>query len=318
MKFDFLRILAALLAIMSSAAAEERGVNIMGGPDDSTSMAFAEVLAGVSRSCGYSTKTHFTEGALDNLLSVRRNRYTQFGFVQADVLEYLRAYETVDPQIEIAVKGMKVAFPLFEKEVHIVAAKDVAELTDLEGKRVSIGAENSGDFLTATVMFDLLGYGPSKRVTLPPIEALDALKAGRIDAMLFVDGAPSALLSKANLDPEKFHLIDITDPILEIAYVGGQIDAGTYSFVEKDTKVVTVTSVVMTYDYVPKGRNAYNTLNCQYISDVTHLTKKRLDRFRDQGHPKWSEVDLGTKIPDWELSVCAARGLAGSYVPKCR
>jgi len=252
----------ALALVAVSAGAQNRSVNIMGGPQDSTTMAFAEVLAGVSRSCGYRTVTHETEGALQNLLAVRNNRYTQFGFVQSDVLEYLRAYEGVDPNIAKSIRGMNVAFPLYEQEVHILATREIADLTDLEGKRVSLGADDSGGFLTATVMFDLLGYGPGRRVSLAPSEALAALQEGRIDAMIFVDGAPSRLLANSALDPEKFHLVDVSDPILEIAYSMGQIDAGTYPFVERDTKVATVKSVLMTYNYVPKGRNAYNTRNC--------------------------------------------------------
>jgi len=238
--------------------------------------------------------------------------------VQSDVLEYLRAYETVDPDIAAAIRGMNVAFPLYEQEVHILAKREVAALSDLEGKRVSLGAEDSGDFLTATVMFDLLGYGPGTRVNLPPREGLDALREGRVDAMIFVDGAPSNLLADSTLDAEKFHLVEVSDPILEIAYSIGQIDAGTYPFVADDTKVATVKSVVMTYNYVPRGRNAYNTRNCDYVSDITNLTKKRLKRFRSIGHPKWGEVDLDSEILDWELSVCAARGLSDTYVPKCR
>jgi len=98
----------ALALVAVSAGAQNRSVNIMGGPQDSTTMAFAEVLAGVSRSCGYRTVTHETEGALQNLLAVRNNRYTQFGFVQSDVLEYLRAYEGVDPNIAKSIRGMNV------------------------------------------------------------------------------------------------------------------------------------------------------------------------------------------------------------------
>lgn len=318
MTLPCLRILAVLCCLTASAQAQETVVNIMGGPKGSTAMEFANLLSDMSQQCGYETAAHETVGALENLLAIREQVNTQFGLVQSDVLEYLRAYEGEDPEIESAVTGLRVAFPLYDQEVHILARKDVAELPDLRGKKVSLGAPNSGDFLTATVIFDLLGYSPGERLTLAPKDALEALLSGQIDAMFFVDGAPSQLLSNAQIDSEKFHLVDITDPILEIAYTSGTIAADTYSFVKKETAVVTVKSVALTFDYVPEGRNEYNTLNCSRVADVTHLAKQYLTQNAKSGHPKWDSIDFGAEILDWNVSACAALGLSDTYQPTCR
>ena len=290
----------------------------MGGPEGSTAMEFADVLGNLSRSCGYETKTHVTVGALENLMAVRNRVNTQFGFIQADVLEYLRAYESEDPEIASAVAGLNIAFPLFDQEVHILARDNVKDLKDLEGKRVSIGAPDSGEFLTATVIFDLLGYGPKHRVTLGPRDALSALSEGTIDAMFLVDGAPSLLLAQQGKLGDGIHLLNVTDPILEIAYSPTVIDPGTYSFQDEEVKSVSVRTVVITYDYKLDGDSAYAKQNCDRVSDIAYLTKDRLEAFRDKGHPKWKDVDLGHEIIDWDVSACVARGFQESYELQCK
>ncbi len=308
----------AAAVCLASPAVSKPFVNVMGGPDGSTAMEFAKLVSEVGQSCGYETQAHESQGALENLVAVRERVNTQFGIVQSDVLEYLRAYETEDPEIAAVVSGVRVAFPLYDQEVHILASKSLETLSDLEGKRVSIGAPNSGDFLTSTVIFDLLGYGPGERLTYGPQEALEALKEGRIDAMFLVDGAPSTILANAEIDPSSFHLLDITDPILEIAYTSDTLAAGVYPFQPKEKRVVSVKSVAMTFDYVPTGRNAYNTRNCNRVANLTYLTKQFLQQGKALGHPKWSTIDLDQEILDWGVSVCAARGLSARYKPTCR
>lgn len=310
--------LVAGLVWLALPAMSEPFVNVMGGPNGSAAMEFAKLVSKVGQSCGYDTKAHESQGALENLVAVREQVNTQFGIVQSDVLEYLRAYEDEDPEIAAVVSGVRVAFPLFDQEVHILASKSLETLSDLEGKRVSIGAPNSGDFLTSTVIFDLLGYGPAERLSYGPQEALAALKAGSIDAMFLVDGAPSNILATAEIDPSEFHLLDITDPILEIAYTSDALAAGLYAFQPMEKQVVTVKSVAVTFDYVPKGRNAYNTRNCNRVADLTYLTKEFLQQGPALAHPKWSTIDLEQEILDWGVSVCAARGLSANYKPTCR
>jgi len=311
-------LVAALWLSHHPSAAQDAEVNVMGGPKDSTAQKFAELISEIGWSCGLVSKAHQSFGSIENLLAVRERVNTQIGFVQSDVLEYLRAYEGDDPEIAAAISGIKVAFPLFDQEVHILASRNVRKLEDLAGKRVSLGAKDSGDFLTATVMFDLLGYSPAERMTYAPEQALAALKEGRIDALFLVDGAPSEILSKAEIDSEKFHLLDITDPILEIAYTASTIEAGLYEFQPEATQVLTVKSVAMTYDYVPRGRNAYNTLNCERVANLTFLTRQLLKQAGSETHPKWSTINLDDEILDWTVSVCAARGLSDTYKPTCR
>ena len=44
-----------------------------------------------------------------------------------------------------------------------LARRDIAGLDDLAGKRVAIGVENSGTFLTASLILSLAGVEPADR-----------------------------------------------------------------------------------------------------------------------------------------------------------
>lgn len=308
----------AALAIAASANAQDRGVNIMAGPALSTSLKISEDIGALTQACGLPAIAHQTTGALENLLELKERRYTQFAIMQSDVLEYLKTFETDDPQIGTAIDGIRVAMPLFAEEVHVLARKDIPDMASLDGRRVSIGGAESGTFLTATLMLRLLGIEPSETFEFDPIDAFAAMAADEIDAFFFVDGAPTPLFKTAEFDPEAVHLLPIDDPLMQAAYKPALIRAGTYPFLDKDLDVVSVESVLLTFNYVRTGRNRYSADNCQMVADVTSLIKQNINSLAATGHPKWAEVDLDFEVPDWLFAGCAVRGLNPDYRPICQ
>lgn len=312
--------IAALLGLIGvgASAQEERGVNIMAGPALSTSMKIAEDITVLSAQCGLTAAAHQTSGAIDNLTELKERRYTQFAIMQSDVLDYLRTYEIDDPKIGSAIRGIRVAMPLFTEEVHVLATRDVPDMQSLNGKRVSIGADTSGTFLTATLILRLLGIEPAETLQLDPIDAFAAMAVGDIDAFFFVDGAPSPLFKTAEFDGDRIHLLPIDDPLMQAAYTPSVIRAGTYPFVTENIPVISVESILLTYNYVREGRNRYNTDNCQMVSDVTSIISQNIATLAATGHPKWAEVDLNFEVPDWLFAGCAERGLNPDYQPVCQ
>jgi uncharacterized protein len=146
---------------------------------------------------------------------VRNRRNTQFGIVQSDVLEYLKTFEANDPEVQKAVKGVRIMFPLYNEEIHVLARKDIASMKDLAGKKIAVGKKDSGTFLTATLIMDILQVKAGARMDINPDEALPKLMSGEIDAFFYVAGAPAALFSGDAIDKTKFHLVPITEaPLL--------------------------------------------------------------------------------------------------------
>lgn len=305
---------ATLLALPLQAQEFEK--NIMTGQATGTYIQFGRDLNREMQACGLSLNVVESAGSLENFLAVRQRRHTQFGIVQSDVLEYLKTYSAEDPAIARAIHGVRIAFPLYDEEVHILARRDIADLDDLNGRRVAIGAEESGTFLTASLVLDLTETLPEKRVLQNAAEALDALIADEIDALFYVAGAPTKLFESPQIDPEKFHLLPIRNETLQQVYLPAEIPAGTYPFQAEAVDVIAVKAVLMTFEYNP-NLNGYHRASCKAVSDLSSILVARFGELQASGHPKWQNVDLNDLPPGWEIGQCVNTGLEESYPSPC-
>ncbi|WP_290998425.1 TAXI family TRAP transporter solute-binding subunit [Hoeflea sp.] len=306
---------AVMLHAGASQAAEfER--NIMTGGPTGTYIRIGQDIASLGAQCGLTLNVVESAGSLENFVGVRNRRNTQFGIVQSDLLEYLKTFEANDAEIQNAVRGVKIMFPLYNEEVHVLARTDIATLKDLDGKKVAVGVKDSGTFLTASLILDILQVEAEERVLLNPDQALPRLQAGEIDAFFYVAGAPASLFANADIDPAKFHLLPITEAPLLATYTEASIAAGTYAFQSETVDLVAVKAVLMTYDYDP-ARNAYHRQSCTTVSDFSSLVLNGMDELRESGHPKWQSVDLTALPPGWQVGSCVKAGMALDYAPAC-
>ncbi len=304
------------LAAPTAKAQQEFEKNILTGGPSGTYIQIGRDISGLLEECGQTLTVRESAGSLENFLGVRQRRATQFGIVQSDVLEYLRTYSARDEAIQEAVQGVRIAFPLYNEEVHILATKDIETIADLNDARVAIGVEDSGTFLTASLILDLIGITPAERLPIGPDAALENLRNGEVDAFFYVVGAPTKIFAEANIDAENFHLLRIEDEVLRSVYTPTEIPANTYPFQQEDVSVVAVKAVLMTYEYNP-ARNSYHAESCRAVSDVSNLIFNNFDTLKKTGHPKWQKVDLGDIPPGWEIGQCVNTGLAPDYVSSC-
>ncbi|MDB5525191.1 MAG: C4-dicarboxylate transporter substrate-binding protein [Rhizobium sp.] len=305
---------AALFGLPASAAEVEK--NIMTGGAKGTYIKIGRDIAGLGKECGQTLNVVESAGSLENFIGVRNRKNTQFGIVQNDVLEYLKTFEANDAEIQKAVKGVRIMFPLYNEEVHVLARNSITSLDDLAGKKVAVGVKDSGTYLTSTLMMDILRIKGAEKITINPDEALPKLQSGEIDAFFYVAGAPAALFQGDAIDGSKFHLLPITEAPLLATYIPTRIEAGTYAFQKNPVDVVSVKAVLMTYDY-DKKRNAYHRDSCKAVADFSSLIINNLDKLQQNGHPKWKTVDLTALPPGWKVGVCVKEGLAANYKPAC-
>lgn len=308
--------LSFLLAAVVPATAQEFEKNILTGGPTGTYIQFGRDIAGLFEQCGQTLNVQESAGSLENFLGVRKRRSTQFGIVQSDVLEYLQTFSANDPDIARAIAGVRIAFPLYNEEVHLIATRDIARPSDLNGKRVAVGVEESGTFLTASLFLDLLGITAGDLRTIGPDASMEQLLAGEIDAFFYVAGAPTRLFQDERIDQERFHLVPVEDPVLQAVYVPTEIPAGTYAFQTEATPVVAVKAVLMTYEFDPE-RNPYHRESCRAVSDAAHMILTGFSELRSNGHSKWQQVDLNDIPPGWDVAGCVNAGLAENYQPSC-
>ena len=317
MRALILALCVATLLPVRPAAAQDYETSIVTGGASGTYIQIGRDIAKVAAECGRTLEVKESAGSLENILAVRDRPLTQLGIAQSDVLEYVQTFQADDPVLARAAKGIRIVFPLYDEEIHVLARRDIANLAGLTGKRVSTGVQGSGNSLTASLLLDLAKVEPAERVELSPKDSLAALLEGKIDAFFYVVGAPAALFAEGQIDGEKFHLLPLTEAVLKELYTPAQIAAATYPFQKDAVDVVAVKAVLLTFNFVPQ-RNPYQASSCKTVAELSHLILSRLDTLRETGHPKWKSVNLTALPPGWTVSNCVLDGLAPGYAFSCR
>ena len=124
-------------------------------------------------------------GSVQSIADILYLKGVDLGIIRSDTLDYLekKGYATnLKNQLSYITK-------LYNEEMHVVAAKAVQKMSDLDGKTVSVDLPNGGTFITAITVFDRLGIKP-KFVYIEQRLAYEKLRKGEIDAMVAVQGVP--------------------------------------------------------------------------------------------------------------------------------
>jgi uncharacterized protein len=293
-----LRVFASLLfltATVSAGFAQQMGI-VTGGATG-TYIKIGEDIKKIAEPSGVNLTVMESAGSIQNVFDVRKKRGVQLGIVQSDVLDYIRDISD-DQELKGIAAKLAAVYPLYKEEVHLLGDFETKSLADLTGKKVAIGPERSGTYLTAKTIFHLTGVKPSQEVFLGGKEALDALRKGEVDAMLYVAGAPATLFAESTTADDKFQLIPLDDKALD-GYIAATIPAGTYKWQEGEVKTVAVKAVLMTFSYTGE--------QCQNVGKIAKIIKENKDYLDSNGHPKWREVKLDEALPKWPQYDCVAK-----------
>jgi uncharacterized protein len=211
------------------------------------------------------------KGSVQNIADILFLKGIDIGIVQSDVLAYIRRerlYPGADKSIQYIAK-------LYNEEVHILAARDIARVEDLAGKKVNFDVANSGTAMTASLIFERL------KTAVEPVHddqalALDKLRRGEISALAYVAGKPAALFR--DIKPEEFSHADYPALVPEGTIV--------------DT--LAVGAVMAVYNWAP-GSDRYRKV-ARFVDAFFDKFPALLEPSR---HPKWKEVNLAAQVPDW-------------------
>jgi TRAP transporter TAXI family solute receptor len=236
-----------------------------------------------------------SNGSVENVFAVYKRPNTQMGIVQSDVLAFVAKVQT-DPVLKKIAKKIKMIYPLYNEEVHLLGRRDIEDFDGLDGKRVAIGQEGSGTYLTAKLLFEVSYTKPAAMITTGGSEALSQLKKGEVDAMFYVAGYPVKLFSDQVTAEDDLALIPILNKSIVEFYPKTEIPAATYAWQTEKVKSVAVKSVLISYDF--------RMANCQNVGRFADLLESNIDWLRENGHPKWKSVDLEYPLKGWEQYDC--------------
>lgn len=141
---------------------------------------------------------HATEGSIDNIKLLKEEK-VDTALIQSDLM--------------IAQKNLKIIASLYPEVLHIVVLQEspLYKLSDLKGKKISIGTTHSGTLYSVRNLLNTLGLTEKEYIQSfdDPGKACDLLIEGKIDMLLFFAGAPvSCLVNLAKNKPLRFITID--------------------------------------------------------------------------------------------------------------
>ncbi len=234
-----------------------------------------------------------TEGSMENVQAVAEGR-AETGLVQADVV-YWAFHGTGLFEDKGPAPGLRAIANLFPATVHIVVRRDsgITRVSDLAGRRVSLGEPGSGTLVTARAILAAYGLGESdiEASYRKPGPASDLLHDGELDAFFVVGGMPVSVIS------------DLAERLpIGLVPIGGTTGEELKSFYPFFTD-----AVIEAGSYLNTGHAASLGINTQWIVSATAdpdfvyaLTKalwhERNRALFDNGHPEGKRIRLETAL----------------------
>jgi hypothetical protein len=293
-------MLTLLLAGPSTSVAaesEQRYLGIVTGDSKGTAHQVGMDVKALLKRNNIHLAVFNSSGSVENIYAVYQRPGNHLGLVQSDVLSFVAKVRT-DNQLKLIANKIRWVFPLYDQEIHVLTNAQINDFGDLHDKRVAIGHLESDTYLTSRLLFEIAGVTPRQIRAIDHATALAALKAGRIDAMIIVDGVPIERLAMDVSVADNLKLIPLTLEAIRAFYPASRIPAGTYPWQAVDVDTVSVKAVMVAYDF----RNHH----CRTIGMAAWLIRENLDWLRFNGHPKWRTVDLDATVKGWERYQCVA------------
>ena len=292
-------ILGLALIVAATVPASAADMGIVTGSEKGTYYQFGLNLQRLMKSNGINLTVSPSKGSVENVFAVYQRPATQLGIVQSDVLAFVARVET-DPVLQRIAKKIKMVFPLYNEEIHILG-RNVASFDDLAGKRVAIGREGSGTYLTARLMFKVAEVEPKQMLLIDTDQALAELKAGRIDAMFYVAGAPVKLFTEGVAEADGLALVPVTNKSITEFYPNVELPARSYPWQAQAVPTVAVKSVLVSFDF--------RRLDCDNVGRFAQILSTNMGWLSDNGHPKWKAVKLDYPLKGWEQYDCVRKYL---------
>ncbi len=231
-----------------------RTLNVLTGPTGGVYIVYGAGIANLlSNKLKLTASPQVTTASVANMQLIRDGK-ADLTLVLADT-----AFDAVKgtgpfapPEKPVDAKALAVLYTNF---THIVV-KDgigVSKVTDLKGKRVSVGAAASGTEIIANRILDAYGMTQAdlQAQRLAPQPSSDAIKDGKLDAFFWSGGLPTAaVLDLVNSGGVKVKLLDHTDIVDKLQskygayYFAAKIGKDTYKN-DADVPVVGVANLLV-------------------------------------------------------------------------
>jgi uncharacterized protein len=315
-------VLVGLTGLLCVPQATADVMGMVTGSQAGTYFEFGEEIATLAGKAGVPILVKESEGSIDNLRRLASPENAALGIVQSDVLGFVTRLH--DPETRRIAAALRLIFPFYNEEVHLLARKEIQRFEDLAGKRVVVGTRGSGNWLTATNLLLMVNVRPAERLELPPPEAVSAVLQGRADAMFYVAGKPVKLfttLGELQKEPQYadlaqgIHFVPLTHERMLREYVASTIGPNDYAWVEATVPTVAVKAALVSFDFSAQNTWYYRH-RCQQLSILGKVIRANFPELQRTGHPKWKEVNLNEELGIWKRDTCSQLTPRGGEIEK--
>ncbi|MEA4848446.1 MAG: TAXI family TRAP transporter solute-binding subunit [Clostridiaceae bacterium] len=192
-----------------------------------------------------------TGASVENLKLIGQKE-AELAIVQNDMTDY--AYNGTESFKDSKVENVRVIANLYPEVIQIVSSVDsgIKTLTDIKGKKFSVGAPGSGVEANARQLLDVMGmtYDDFSANYLSFSESADSLKDNHIDGFLFVSGVPNAAIQDT-ATTSSLNFVSIPDDVIKSLiskytfFTEITIPAGTYKGQDVDVKTVAMKATLV-------------------------------------------------------------------------
>ncbi len=229
-----------------------------------------------------------TRGATENLNSLLYLRGVDLAIINSDALEEYKA------QIAEIQRHVAYLLNLFPAELHIFVRPEIRTLEDLAGKKVNFNTQGTAVAYTGPLVFSRLGIAIEKTFIPHPV-ALQQLRKGEMDAVVFITSKPIDAFLKGRWEPGFKFLPLAYDRRFEDYYLPAALDSNDYpNLIEAGGRVPTIAvpTTLVAYNW-PPGTNRY-----QRVARFTDLLFSRINRLQGPGFDaKWKSINLAATVP---------------------
>ncbi len=233
-----------------------------------------------------------SNGSLDNFNKlISRSKKTQITILQEDVLVD-RQFKDMEEGVD-NLDGVRLLVSLGLEEIHAVVRADsrYKSLKDTRGKRVNVGIQNSGTFVTSQMLKSILKL-KWREYNLDLDSAMSLLTHRKIDMIFFVGAAPVAKLNMiADSIPIKF--LPITNSAFEEIYYKSNLKKSEYPFLNEDIPTFAVRSLLVA------NIKKFDKEEKLELNKFLAAIRDNFTNLQINGHPKWKEASFNTDEFSW-------------------
>jgi TRAP-type uncharacterized transport system substrate-binding protein len=229
-----------------------------------------------------------TRGPTENVNDLLYLKGVDAAIINSDALE---EYKSQVPQIQ---QRITCILNLFPSELHVFVRPEIRTLADLAGKKVNFNTQGTAAAYSGPLIFSRLGINVEKMFIPHPV-ALEQMKRGEIDAVVFVTTKPVDAFAKGKWE-EGFKFLPVEfGPKFADYYLPTYLDPADYpNLIAKEERIATISvpTVLAAFNWRP------DSPRYRRVARFVDALFGHVDRLRSPGFDaKWKDVNLSASAP---------------------